>query len=44
MCSSRVRAALAKLVINTIPGLTILAYQEINPDIKVQTIGMVSIE
>ncbi|MFH1449565.1 MAG: flagellar biosynthesis protein FlhA, partial [bacterium] len=42
LCSSRVRAALAKLVINTIPGLTILAYQEISPDIKVQTIGMVS--
>jgi flagellar biosynthesis protein FlhA len=42
ICSSRVRRHLRRLVEQTLPQLSVCAYNEIAPGISVETIGVVS--
>lgn len=44
LCSSKIRAAFKKLIVNALPSLIVLSYSEITPNTRIQTIGMISIE
>jgi flagellar biosynthesis protein FlhA len=44
LTSSRIRAPFKKLIANALPGVIVLAYNEITPDTKIQTLGMIKLE
>jgi flagellar biosynthesis protein FlhA len=43
MCAANLRQAVRKLVRNIAPGLPVLAYTELSPQLQVETIGVVSL-
>ena len=44
LCSSPIRLLFRKLVERTYPQIAIMSYNEISPNVKVKSVGMVKIE
>jgi len=43
MCAANLRPAVRRLVRNIAPGLPVLSYTELSPQLRVETIGVVSL-